>query len=51
VITAWVFLGEGLRAIQWLGAALVLAATLMATVWEAAPEPHDAGLIGAPPSH
>jgi drug/metabolite transporter (DMT)-like permease len=31
VVSAWVFLGEGLQAIQWVGALLVLAAAALAS--------------------
>ncbi len=31
VLSAWLFLGEGLRSLQWLGAVLVLAAAMMAS--------------------
>jgi drug/metabolite transporter (DMT)-like permease len=57
VVTAWVFLSEGLRPIQWAGAALVLAATVMATMWESSGtsgSPRmDAtpGVMGTPPGH
>jgi drug/metabolite transporter (DMT)-like permease len=57
VVTAWVFLGEGLRPIQWAGAALVLSATVMATLWESGPvsgsHPVEAttGVVGTPPGH
>jgi drug/metabolite transporter (DMT)-like permease len=61
VVTAWVFLGESLLPIQWIGAGLVMAATVMATLWESRPavgrsgQPdHPAGAggaVGTPPGH
>ena len=36
---AWVVLGEGLALVQWAGAALVMAAAVLAALWETRTQP------------